>query len=94
VPACAAQVTEREVFHHQPGVVVTDAKVVQAHHRRVVDWLGNLVLLQEAAEHVERLVLLILEVARDLQRTRVPARSLSPDDRSLMGPAASLRMQR
>src|SRR2546430_2522831 len=67
-PHAPAQIPEREVFHHQPGVLVAHAQVVRAHHGRVVDALANLVLLQETAEHVERRLLLVLAVARHLQR--------------------------
>src|SRR5260370_13656320 len=63
----------------------TDAQVVQAHHGRVVDALANLVLLQETAEHVERLVLLILGVARDLQRHQRTGALALPDEQVAHG---------
>src|SRR3984885_7209504 len=61
------QITLRKVFHHQPGVLVAHAEVVEAHDRRAVDALGDLVLLQEAPEGVHRLVL-VLAVAGHLER--------------------------
>src|SRR5438270_13758463 len=67
-----AQIAELEVLHHEPRMLIADPEVMQAHHRRAVDALGDLVLLQEALEHVDGLALLVLAVARDLERHQPP----------------------
>jgi len=61
------QVPEGEVLHDEPGMLIAHAEVVQPHHGRVGDALGDLILLQKAAKGIDRL-LLILTVARDLER--------------------------
>ena len=66
-PQPLAQVAALEVLHDEPGVLVADAQVVQAHHRGTGDALGDLVLLQEAPEGIERFLALAAAVARHLE---------------------------
>src|SRR5204862_2305790 len=56
-----------------------------AHHRRAVDALGELVLLQEALEHVDGLALLVLAVARDLERHQPPGALALADEEIARG---------
>src|SRR5690348_11523606 len=67
----AAQIPERKILHDEPGMLIAHAEIVQTHDRRTGDALRNLVLLQEAAKGVCRL-LLILPVASHLERHECP----------------------
>ena len=49
-----AQVAQREVLHHQPGVLVAHSQVVQAHDVWAVDALRDLVFLQKAPKRIQR----------------------------------------
>jgi len=80
-----AQIAELEVLHHEPRMLVADPEVMQAHHRRAVDALGELVLLQEALEHVDGLALLVLAVARDLERHQPPGALALADEEIARG---------